>query len=278
LEKAEEYKNLRYGEKAMGTIDVSLVGVLFAFLLLVIPVAISLYFKIGLVKQLLYAVFRMATQLLLVGIFLKYLFKINNPYLNVAWLSIMILVAVFSAVKNSTLRAGKIVIPAFLSFSIITFFIVIYLNLNVLRLQNLFDARYLIILGGMLLGNSLRGNIIGISSFYKNIKKDKKLFLYILSLGATKNEAIMPYLRDAIQLAMRPTFASMATMGIVALPGMMTGVILGGADLQTAIKYQIIINLSIVVSTITSITFTILMTLKVAFNSSGLLKEDIFSK
>ncbi len=262
----------------MGTIDVSLVGVLFAFLLLVIPVAISLYFKIGLVKQLLYAVFRMATQLLLVGIFLKYLFKINNPYLNVAWLSIMILVAVFSAVKNSTLRAGKIVIPAFLSFSIITFFIVIYLNLNVLRLQNLFDARYLIILGGMLLGNSLRGNIIGISSFYKNIKKDKKHFLYILSLGATKNEAIMPYLRDAIQLAMRPTFASMATMGIVALPGMMTGVILGGADLQTAIKYQIIINLSIVVSTITSITFTILMTLKVAFNSSGLLKEDIFSK
>ncbi len=78
-------------------------------------------------------------------------------------------------------------------------------------------------------------------------------------------------------LALRPTFASMATMGIVALPGMMTGVILGGADLQTAIKYQIVINLSIVVSTITSVVLTILMTVKFSFEKNGLLKEDIFA-
>ncbi len=261
----------------MGTIEISLWGILYAFFLLIIPLFLSFRFKIGLIKPLLYAVSRMTVQLALIGVFLKYLFKINNPLLNSLWLAIMILVAVVSAVKNSTLKAGKIVMPAFVSFSIVTFFIVFYLNYNVLRLRNLFDARYLIILGGMILGNSLRGNIIGISSFYKNIKIEKKKFLYILSLGATQNEAIMPYLREAIMLALRPTFASMATMGIVALPGMMTGVILGGADLQTAIKYQIVINLSIVVSTITSVVLTILMTVKFSFEKNGLLKEDIFA-
>lgn len=262
----------------MGALDISLEGILWAFLLLVIPIAFSLYYKIGMVRQLVYSVARMTVQLLLIGIFLKYLFEINNPVINVLWVSVMILVAVLSAVKNSTLRAGKIVMPSFISFAVVTFFIVLFLNEKVLMLDKIFDARYLIILSGMLLGNSLRGNIIGISSFYKSIRQERKKFVYTLSLGATLNEAFMPYLRDAVQLAMRPTFASMSTIGIVALPGMMTGVILGGADLQTAVKYQIVIMIAIAVSTIASILLTILMTVKMSFDKNGLLKEDIFNK
>ncbi len=260
----------------MGALDISIVGIVFGFFLLVVPVALSLYYKIGLVRQLLYSVARMTVQLVLIGFFLKYLFVLNNPLVNVLWVAVMILVAVLSAVKNSTLKAGKIVFPAFVSFALVTFSIVFFLNSTVLRLENVYDARYLIILSGMLLGNSLRGNIIGISSFYNNLRKEKKKYLYLLSLGATLNEAVMPYLRDAVQLAMKPTFASMTTIGIVALPGMMTGVILGGADLQTAVKYQIIIMIAITVSTITSVLLTILMTTKMSFHKNGVLKEDIF--
>ncbi|MFH1061373.1 MAG: ABC transporter permease [Candidatus Omnitrophota bacterium] len=152
-----------------------------------------------------------------------------------------------------------------------------FLNLAVIRLDHVFDARYLIVLSGMLLGNSLRGNIVGITAFYKNIKKDKKQFSYTLALGATFNEAILPYLRESIQLALKPTLASMATMGIVALPGMMTGVILGGTSPELAIKYQIMIMIGIVASTIISVFLTILMTLRVCFSKYGTLNQDIFS-
>jgi putative ABC transport system permease protein len=188
----------------------------------------------------------------------------------------MITVAVFSAVKGSSIKIGKVFIPGFISFSISTFVVVFYLNFFVIPINNVFDARYLIVLGGMLLGNSLRGNIVGISTFYKSIRKDTKNYLYVLSLGASHYEALLPYLRESIQLALKPTLASMATMGIVALPGMMTGVILGGASPEVAIKYQIMIMIAIVVSTITSVILTILMSLRVCFNKYGVLHQDVF--
>ncbi|HQO58956.1 MAG TPA: ABC transporter permease [Candidatus Omnitrophota bacterium] len=85
-----------------------------------------------------------------------------------------------------------------------------------------------------------------------------------------------PYMKESIRLALKPTVASMATIGIVALPGMMTGVILGGASPEVAIKYQIMIMISIVVSTIISVLLTILMTARVCFTKYGTLRGDIF--
>jgi len=254
----------------------TVVSLLLSFLLLAVPVFLSFFYGFGLIKPLLYSVVRMSIQLVLIGIFLKYLFVWNNSLLNMVWLVVMILVAVVSAVRSSSMKVSKVLFPVFLSFSLATFVIIFYLNIVVIRLDNVFDARYLIVLGGMLLGNSLRGNIVGISAFYANIKKDLKKFLYVLSLGASLREAMLPYLRESVQLALKPTLAAMATMGIVALPGMMTGVILGGASPEVAIKYQIVIMIAIVVSTIASVLLTILMTLPFCFTKYGTLRQDIF--
>ena len=260
----------------METVDITIFSLLLLLLLLAVPVFLSRIYRLGLIKPLFYSVVRMSVQLVLIGIFLKYLFLWNNIFLNLSWFMIMILVAVFSAIRSSSMKFSKVLVPTFISFVLATFLIVLYLNTVVIRLDNVFDARYLIVLGGMLLGNSLRGNIVGISAFYKNIKKDTKKFLYVLSLGATHHEAVLPYLRESVQLALRPTLASMATMGIVALPGMMTGVILGGTSPEVAIKYQIMIMIAIVVSTIASVVLTILMTLRVCFTKYGTLRQDIF--
>ena len=248
------------------------------FLLLLIPVAVSLIYGLKLVKQLFISVVRMSVQLILIGIFLKYLFMWNNPFVNMGWLTVMIVVAVFSSVKSSPVKISKIFVPGFVSFLVATLAVVFYLNTFVIPLKNVFDARYLIVLGGMLLGNSLRGNIVGISTFYNRLKTDTNHYLYVLSLGASRYEALLPYLRESVQLALKPTLASMATMGIVALPGMMTGVILGGASPGIAIKYQIVIMIAIVVSTVTSVVLTILLTARVCLNRYGVLQHDVFRK
>jgi len=260
----------------METIDLSVFSLVLTFFLLGVPVVLSLIYGLGLIKSLFYSAVRMTIQLVLIGVFLKYLFLWNNTLINLSWLIVMIIVAVFSAVKSSAVKISKIVIPCFLSFSIATFSVIMYLNIVVIPIDNIFDARYLIVLGGMLLGNSLRGNIVGISTFYKNIRNDIKKYLYVLSLGASQYEALLPYIRESINLALKPTLAAMATMGIVALPGMMTGVILGGADPEVAIKYQIMIMVAIVTSTIISVVLTILMTLPVCFNRYGVLRQDVF--
>jgi putative ABC transport system permease protein len=260
----------------METVDLSVISLALTFLLLALPVILSLIYRFTLIKSLFYSVARMTIQLILIGVFLKYLFLWNNTIINLLWLMIMIIVAVFSAIRSSSIKITKIAMPSFLSFSIATLGVILYLNTVVIRLDNIFDSKYLIVLGGMLLGNSLRGNIVGITTFYKRIRSDTKKYLYVLSLGASQYEALLPYLRESVQLALKPTLAAMATMGIVALPGMMTGVILGGASPEVAIKYQIMIMIAIVVSTITSVVLTILMTLGVCFNRYGVLRRDVF--
>jgi len=262
----------------METLDIPLYSLAVAFILLVIPVGISIRFGLKLVKTLFISIVRMSVQLALIGIFLKYLFVWNNPFVNISWLTVMIVVAVFASVKSSSIKISRIFLPVFLSFSLATLAVVFYLNTFVIPLNNVFDARYLIVLGGMLLGNSLRGNIVGISTFYRRLQTDSNHYLYVLSLGASRREALLPYLQESVQLALRPTLASMATMGIVTLPGMMTGVILGGASPEVAIKYQILIMIAIVVSTITSVVLTILLTERVCIDKFGILRADVFRK
>ncbi|MCD6134768.1 MAG: ABC transporter permease [Candidatus Omnitrophica bacterium] len=260
----------------MGAVDISPGSLLVVFLLLTVPLFLSYAYSLKIARSLFYSVSRMCVQLVLIGFFLKFLFLRNNAFFNLLWLVIMVLVAVYSALSNFSMRASKVLLPAFISFFLATFSVVLFVNVFVIKIVYVFDARYLIILGGMLLGNSLRGNIIGISHFYQTIRKDRKRFLYVLSLGASLKEATLPYLRQSLSLALKPTLAAMATMGIVALPGMMTGVILGGASPQVAIKYQIMIMIAIVTSTMLSVFLTIVMTRRSCFTKYGILKSDIF--
>ncbi len=260
----------------MATLDIPIYSLIIALCLLILPIIVILKYRLKLLKPLLISTVRMVIQLILIGIFLKYLFVWNNPIINFSWLTIMILVAVLTAVKSTTLKVKKLFFPVFISFFFATTSVIFYLNTFVIPVKSVFDARYLIVLGGMLLGNSLRGNIVGINYFYDKLKTDSKHYLYVLSLGATRSEALLPYMQESIKLALKPTLASMATMGIVTLPGMMTGVILGGANPMTAIKYQILIMVGIIVSTIFSVILTILLTEKVCFSKFGVLKRNIF--
>jgi putative ABC transport system permease protein len=258
--------------------DISYLSLFFCSLLLIIPFIVSLVFKLGIIRNTFSSVFRMALQLVLIGIFLKYLFQFNISALNICWLIIMIAVATFDVSRKINVRLRIFMLPIFTSFTIATFLIILYFNTFVINLNNVLDARYLIVIGGMLLGNSLRGIIVGLDTFYKTLRRDEHRYLYNLSLGATVMEAVSPYFRGSLVSALQPTLATMATMGIVFLPGMMTGQILGGVSPLLAIKYQIAIMIAIYVSTTIAINLTILLTTKTCFNTYGLLRKDIFSR
>jgi putative ABC transport system permease protein len=188
----------------------------------------------------------------------------------------MIIVATFSVVKNSNLNRKLFFIPVFISLLITVLCYILFFNLAILRLDNLLDARYFIVIGGMLLGNSLRGNIIGISNFFKDLKRNEERYHYHIALGATTMEAVLPYFRDAMLSALKPTLASMATIGIVFLPGMMTGQILGGSTPMTAIKYQIAIMISIFVILNVAVLLTVRIALKACFDEYSVLRPDVF--
>lgn len=228
-------------------------------------------------KNMFISIIRMSVQLLLIGIFLKYLFVINHPWLNIAWLLIMIAVATFNVSNKIKLAFRIFLLPTFLAFTIATLVVLLYIMTFVLQLEVITDARFFVVIGGMLLGNSLRGNIIGIENFYSMLRRNKQRYLYRLALGASVFEALLPYFRDSLRSALQPTIVTMATMGIVFIPGMMTGQILGGLSPLLAIKYQIVIMIAIFVSTTIAINLTILFTIRTCFDRYGLLKEETFT-
>lgn len=257
------------------TSDISLFSMFLCFLLLLLPYLIDYYLKLNLVKSILISVSRMVFQLAFIGIFLTFLFDYNNDLLNLIWVIIMLIFAAHAVVTTSKIRLDSTLIPVTISIIIANIPILLYFNALVLNLPNILDARYLIPIAGMLLGNSLKSNIVGVSDFCSNLLRNEHRYMYRLSMGATKYEAVMLYLRKSIIAAMKPTIANMATIGIVFLPGMMTGQILGGSSPMLAIKYQIAIMIVIFVSSIISILLCNIMLIKYGFDKYGMFKKEI---
>jgi putative ABC transport system permease protein len=249
---------------------------LFVYLLLItIPVLIFLYLRIKLLKRLIIAVVRMVVQLGFVAVYLEYIFKLNNPLVNTLWIVIMVLVANQAILRQSGLKFRMFFLstmPAYfisIAFIFLTFFIVLDIHV-------LFSARYLIPLGGMILGNILRGNIISLDRFYHSLSKRQDEYIFYIAMGASVHEALKPFMAEAIKAAVSPYIATVATMGLVSLPGMMTGQILGGASPLIAIQYQIMIMVAIFVTSTVSTVLVLIFSSARAFDSYGRLKQTIF--
>ena len=108
-------------------------------------------------------------------------------------------------------------------------------------------------------------NVIGLNTYYAGLRREQQLYYFLLGNGATRNEAIAPFVRQALIKAFSPGIANMAVTGLVALPGTMIGQILGGSSPHVAIKYQIMI----VVASMLSLMMTIFLASRKSFDSYG---------
>lgn len=260
-------------------IDISLNSLLLFSTFLLIPAFLLYRWKlIELSRNTLVSVVRMSAQLMLVGLYLKYLFELNHLWLNIAWLLVMITVANISIVKGAGLKLARFVRVTQISLMITIVSVCFLFLLILVQPEPFFDARYLIPIAGMLLGNCLQGNIRALETFYTDLRREEASYHSDLLLGATVSEAIQPFFRRAVRASMAPIVGTMATLGIVSLPGMMTGQILGGALPLTAAKYQIAIMVAIYLSMVCAITLNLRLSLQTAFTTSGLLREDIFAR
>lgn len=242
-----------------------------------IPIVLINYrFGIGINKSLIISVLRMTIQLSLVGIYLQYLFDLNNGWLNIAYILAMMIVASISILRATKLRLSKLLGPMFLALMIPNIGMLLFFNYFVTGIDNILDARYIITIGGMILGNALNGNIIGVDAYYTRIRDNIEVVNYELSLGATRFEATKPFWIEAVKACVKPTIASMATIGLVSLPGMMTGQILGGSIPREAIMYQIAIMIAIFITKYFNIMLAIRLTQRSMFNKKDQLISAYF--
>lgn len=257
-------------------IEIDFFELLTGFGLLAIPCIILWYYKTNLVKDALMSSSRMIVQLLLVGLYLEYIFKLNNGAINIYWVLMMATIASATIIQRSGLKLKPFFIPILFSIIISVAITDTYFLGFVIKLNNIDDARYFVPITGMLIGNTITNVIISLDIYFKRINENQNQYKWYLGNGASQREALLPFVQVAIKSSINPMIANLATTGLITLPGMMTGQILGGINPNIAVKYQIMLLITSFASAILNIAIAILFSNKIAFDNYNNLKKEIF--
>jgi putative ABC transport system permease protein len=227
-------------------IDLSIWQVVSAYVFVLIVIAIVRLRKINREKEILLSSIRMTLQLFLTGYVLVYIFQNPSPYVTVGIIILMEVFAiytVFEKFKGKLSKSLKRIIAV--SMSVGTLSCLAYFLFIVVRISPWYSPQYFIPIAGMLIGNSMTGISLGVKSLIEGMSTQKSLIEEALILGATPQVASKKIIDSTFDGAIMPTINSMVGMGIVFLPGMMTGQILSGTSPTTAIAYQSAIMLGI---------------------------------
>ncbi|MGL6174552.1 MAG: ABC transporter permease [Cellulosilyticaceae bacterium] len=223
----------------------SIASLIIASLLVMIPIFISYREHLGLEKEIVVSILRAIIQLIVVGYVLDVIFGLENPIFTALFVLIMISNAAFNTKKRGE---G---IKSVVSISFIAMLVGTSITMTILVISGAigFTPNEIIPVAGMVVSNSM----VAIGLSYKQLNqsfKNRRAEVEVkLSLGADIKVAAKDILRECIKIAIIPTIDSAKTLGIVALPGMMTGLILAGTSPLEAIKFQIMVTFMILSST-----------------------------
>jgi len=204
---------------------IPLENLIFAFIPVAIVVIVLYKWSLD-YKHSLYALFRMLIQLLLIGYVLTFIFDSNSSLLVMCILIFMVLVASWISLRTLTLQVPKLFLYAFLSIGIGGGITLLLTTQVVVDVPIWYDARYMIPLAGMTFANSLTGLSLAAERFEAEINR-----------GVSYEEAR----KIAYKTSMIPVVNSLLAVGLVSLPGMMTGQILSGVSPLIAVRYQIMV-------------------------------------
>ncbi|TPG53602.1 iron efflux ABC transporter permease subunit FetB [Ewingella americana] len=209
-----------------------------ALILVVVALLVSKKEKLGLEKDIIWSVARAIVQLVMVGYVLKYIFELNNGWLTV----LMVLFICVNAALNAKKRSRNIDNGFVISFIAISVGTTLTLVVLLLSRSIEFLPMQVIPISGMIAGNAM----VAVGLCYSNLNQrfidNQQKILEMLSLGASTKMASGSIIRDSIRAAMIPTVDAAKTVGLVSLPGMMSGLIFAGIDPVKAIKYQIMVT------------------------------------
>ncbi|MEK4382290.1 iron export ABC transporter permease subunit FetB [Aeribacillus sp. FSL K6-2848] len=229
-----------------GVINIEFWRLISAYLFIVILLWLTKRRGINREKRIIIATIRMSVQLMLVGYILMFIFDHPSPWIVFLIIFLMESFAVYNIYKQLDTPLTK-KLKFVIAFSMIAGSIacLFYFNLVVIHFKPWYEPRYFIPIAGMFIGNSMTGITLGMKQMVENFSKQKHIIEGALMLGAKPEKATKDIVNSSFDSAILPTINNMIGMGIVFLPGMMTGQILAGASPLVAIEYQIAILIGI---------------------------------
>lgn len=230
------------------TIDIW--GLVIAMAMVVIAAAIAELARMGIGRTLLWSACRALLQLCAMGFIMSYVIRANNPWLVFALIALMLIAGVQITLSKAKGVPKGLAGPVLLSLVITMLLMISLVTELIVRPHPWYAPQLVIPLTGMLLGNTVSALAVGLSRFYESMNERRDEIDTMLALGATSWEAARPSVVSSIRLGLLPTMSSLASAGIVTIPGMMAGQVIAGGDPLNAAKYQFVILAAIAALTL----------------------------
>ncbi|MBN2309728.1 MAG: iron export ABC transporter permease subunit FetB [Candidatus Hydrogenedentes bacterium] len=252
---------------ASPVIELSPVDLAVAAALVLVAGVVSFSLRLGLERRLAIGAVRAVVQLLLVGVVLKFVFGLDSAAAVLGLLLFMAVAASVAAVRRPARRYRGGLWRAFLTLSVTGLLTTFTVTGLIVGVEPWYRPQYVIPLLGMILGNGLTGVSLCLDQLLETLDERRHEIEMELAHGATRWEAARDALRAAVRRGMIPVVNSMMVVGVVSLPGMMTGQILAGADPLGAVKYQIVVMFMLAAATALGCVFIALLTYRRLFNA-----------
>ena len=246
-------------------VEIGLWQLLLALLFILIAQIASFVYHLGLNKDITVGTVRTFAQLFLMGYVLTFIFRIENLWLTLGIFVVMAVSASFIIRGRVKEKDVPYMLPTFMTMFVSYFITALFVTGLIVGVAPWWEPRYFIPIGGMVIGNSMSALAIALERLFREMRQQKGLIETRLCLGANYREASSEMFRNAVSAGMIPSINAMMGVGLVFIPGMMSGQILAGADPLQAIRYQIVIMLMLVGSTATTYIITLLIIRKRCF-------------
>ena len=261
------------GESVGGVIVIGVPQLLLATGFVVFVGVISLRLALGIEKDLAIATVRTYLQLTALGLVLRWVFRVDSPWLVLAILAFMMAAAAQTIVRRAPDAPRGILGSSMLTMLLTGFIVTFAVTGLVVQVEPWYRAQYVIPIAGMVLGNSMNGVALALERTFADMDSHSEETLALVALGATPWEAAGVHVRTAIRAGLIPTINSMAAAGVVFIPGMMTGQVLAGADPVAASAYQIVIMLMVSAATAMGAVLAVLLSFRRRFTADGVYLE-----
>ncbi|KAK9862423.1 hypothetical protein WJX84_010314 [Apatococcus fuscideae] len=216
-------------------------SVALASALIVVNALVSVVLHLDLAGQLLVAALRCVLQLLALGYILGPIFAYNTWWLVLSYSFIMLLVGNYEACARPAYSYTGMFLQTLTCLGSSAGVFLVYAMLIIIQIHPWYQPQYFIPVLGMLLGNAISGISVGLSTVLEELSSGRERVELLLAMGASRMEATTEIVQRAARVALTPILNQMSVVGLVSIPGMMTGQILSGSDPSQAARYQMIV-------------------------------------
>ena len=247
----------------------SYLNLLLGLLLLVIPGFLIYTYDLQMLRKAVVAVVRMAVQIAAVCGCLWLLYHYDNIWLNLLWLIVLVVAAAFMLVSRTRLPSRVLMLPACVGMFVSVMAVSAYVLYAVLRPETPMHARWFIPVTGILMAHVLTTNIHGVRTYFDSLRQDSQPYYTLLGNGASRLQALAPYITRALRSLLVPTIANFSVMGLFVMPMLLSGLLLGGMSPVEAVVVFVVLVLSAVAASVLSLLLTLWLSDRKSFNRQG---------